>query len=83
MIDNDEIRSLIKQTVRETVYEVLTGLGFDPGDPHAMQANLHYLDKIRRGSEIISQKIKITIITTLIPTLLFLLWQAIRKIVRE
>lgn len=83
MLEKEELRELVQETVRETVNEVLVGLGFNPHDPQRMQANLHYLDKIRRGSEMMAQRVKITIITTLIPTFLYLFWQTIKNAFRN
>ncbi len=71
----------LRRIVRETVYETLSGLGFDPDEPQRMQANMLYLDKIRRGSEFMTVRIKLAAIATLVPTSLYLLWEAVKNIV--
>lgn len=68
----------IRAVIRETVAETLTGMGFDTDDLHETQADLHYLRRIRTGSEELSRKCKTAGLTLLVTTGLMLLWEAVK-----
>lgn len=68
-----------KRIVRDAVYETLCGLGITTHDPHEMQADFHYMRKLRKGSEFLSKTMVASVITVTIPTVLYLLWEVVRK----
>ena len=69
----------IKKIVREAVHETLNGLGISVNKPHEMQADFIYIRKMRKGSEMISQKIKASIITVTIPTVIYIAWESLKE----
>ena len=76
----EEIRKIIKETVAET----LSGLGFNTKDIHETQADMAYLHTLRRNSEEVRSKIKTTIITVLVPTMIYVAWETFKsKIIGE
>ncbi len=77
-----EEREVVK-VVKEAVRETLIGLGVNPDDPNEMQANMIYLSKLRKGSEFMSLRIKASLVAFAIPTLLYLLWEASKKIISD
>lgn len=77
-MDAREVKRIIRDTSRETVHETLRGLGLNADEPHELQADMHYLRKIRRGSEFMSLRVKASLVAVVVPTALYLLWQAIR-----
>jgi len=72
---DDEIR----QIVREAVYETLSGLGMAEHEQHEVQADFLYIRRMRKGSEAISGSIKTTLITVLIPSFLYVIWEALKS----
>ena len=83
MLDETTICKIVREASRESVHETLTALGFDIHDPHEVQSDLLYLRRIRKGSEFVSQRVKASIITVLIPTFLYLLWEAIKRGIKD
>ena len=83
MLDETTIHRIVKEASRETVQETLTALGFDVHDPHEVQSDLLYLRQVRKGSEFMRQRIRASIITVLIPTLLYLLWEVLKQGLRD
>ena len=69
--------------IRKTVHETLLGLGFDLSEPSELQADMHYLRGIRRGSEDMRKLVKNSIITLLVSTGLYLLWEAVRAVIKR
>lgn len=80
--EDDIINRITRQVVKETVHETLNSLGFDVAHPQEMQANLAYLDRLRRGSEYVSARVKTALITTTIPAFLYLGWEALKRAIR-
>lgn len=78
---NDE--ALMRKVVSETVRETLMQVGFDMQQPHQLQADMHYLRKLRHGSEDIAQVIRRSLLTVTVSTLLFLLWEAVKMMVQK
>ncbi len=68
-----------RKVVKEAVHETLTSLGFTVTDIHSAQADLLYLRQLRTGSEDLKRRVKNTIITVLIPTMLYLFWESIKN----
>ncbi len=69
----------LKQIVRQSVLDTLEGLGFESDSPAALQADMHYLRRLRLGSEDLGRRARGTMITMLITSALWLLWEAIRR----
>jgi hypothetical protein len=72
-----------KRIVREAVHETLNGLGITMSNPQEMQADFIYIRRMRKGSENLSQKIKASLITVTIPSLLYLLWEAFKEVIKK
>ncbi len=81
-MNEENIRKLVKQASREATRETLKGLGFAADAPQDMQADLLYLRKIRTGSEFVNLRLKAALIAFLVPTVLYLLWEAFKEVVR-
>lgn len=77
-IDPEELRKVI----RETVHETLLRMGFDAQQAQRIQADMLYLRRIREGSEDMVRRVRASIITVLVSTVLFLLWQAVRDVLK-
>lgn len=73
----------IKRIVREAVFETLIGLGFDINEVHENQADMIYLRRLRKGSEDMAERIKGAVIAVSIPTILFMIWQTIKDMLRN
>lgn len=73
MTDDD-----IRHIVREAVYETLSGLGMAAHEQQELQADFIYIRKMRKASEALGGNIRASIITVLIPTTLYILWQAVK-----
>lgn len=67
--------------VREAVQETLTGLGFDTSLPAQLQADMHYLRRMRQGSEDVSRIVRHSLLTLMLTTGLFLVWEAFKQAV--
>jgi hypothetical protein len=70
---------ILKQLIRQTVLETLSGLGFQAETPAELQADMYYLRRMRKGSEEMARKIRMVVLSTLLSTGLYLLWEAIRQ----
>ena len=68
-----ELRSLISDTVRET----LTSIGVDHTDPMEMQRDLQYLRAWRKSSDSIRSKAILTSVAILVTGTFGLLWAAV------
>lgn len=77
MQDEEALRKIIREAVQET----LSGLGFNVNNLYEVQADMQYLHKLRRDSEDLSSRIRLSIITVTVPALLYLLWGAVKKAV--
>lgn len=75
MLDEEVIRKIVKEAVHET----LSGLGFNMKDIHEAQADLLYLNNLRRSNEEIRSKIKTSLITVLVPTILYIAWETLKS----
>ena len=82
MQDNNDsdIEKIIRTTAREAVHETLIGLGFDAACPHDMQADLLHLRKLRRSSEFLAIRLRMALIATLLPAILYLVWDGVRQL---
>lgn len=69
--------------IRDTVRETLLSLGFSTEDPTALQADMHYLRRIRRGSEEMARVVRHSIVTLIVSTGLYLLWLAVKKVLHD
>lgn len=74
-----ETKSQLRQIVRDTVRETLAGLGFDTESPQALQADMVYLRRVRKGSEEMAGKVKGAVFTMLATAALYLLWEAFKR----
>ena len=76
-MEEEQIRKIVEEAVRET----LSVLGIAHKEPQEMQADFLYIRRMRRGSEMVSQRVMTSIITVMIPTTLYLLWEALRQVI--
>jgi hypothetical protein len=73
---------VLRRVIRETVAETLRGIGFDLDDLHETQADMHYLRRVRTGSEELTRKLRTASVTILVTTGLMLIWEAFKARVR-
>ncbi|MDA0780777.1 MAG: hypothetical protein PQ612_06550 [Rickettsiales bacterium] len=73
----------IKKIVREAVHETLNGLGISVHSPQEMQADFIYIRKMRKGAEMVTQKIKASLITVTIPTVLYIFWESLKEMLKK
>lgn len=73
----------MRRVVKETVHETLSGLGFDTHNLAEMQADMVYLRHLRKGSEDVFSKIRLVLLTTTIPGILYLLWEAFKNKIKN
>lgn len=73
---------ITRKIVHEAVQETLRGLGFNTRSPHEMQADLIYLNKMRKGSEEMTRLVRKSIIAVAIPSMLYLLWEVLKQALR-
>lgn len=78
-MDESTIQRIASEASKEAVSETLSALGFTPDNPNEIQKDLHYLRKVRIGSEFVSMRVKASAIAILVPTILYMLWQAIKE----
>lgn len=78
---HDEV--MMRKLVSEAVRETLTQVGLDMQHPHQLQADMHYLRKLRYGSEDMARVIRRSLLTVTVSTLLFLLWEAVKMLVQK
>jgi hypothetical protein len=69
---------ILRKIVREAVHETLSGLGFNLVNLHEIQADLLYLHYKRKSSEEMVGRVKLSVITVVVPLLLYLLWGAVK-----
>jgi hypothetical protein len=69
---------LLRKIIREAVHETLSGLGFNLANLQEMQADLLYLHYKRKSSEEMMGRIRLSVITVVIPLLLYLVWEAVK-----
>jgi len=81
--DNSEVRAIVRQAAREAVHETLAGLGIHANDQKDIQADLFYLRKIRKGSEFVGMRAKASVIAILIPSILYLIWEAVKQTIHK
>ena len=67
------------EAARDSVLQTLNAIGIDAENIHECQADMLYLRKIRRGSEELPAKIKASLITVLVPTFLYIAWEAFKS----
>lgn len=70
--------ALLKKIVRESVHETLASLGFTPHDPHAMQADMLYLRKARKGSDELMRVVKSSTIALALSGIAYALFEGIK-----
>ena len=78
-MDETLIRKIVQETSRETVHQVLRGMGVDIEDAPEVRSDMLYLRKIRRGSEFVSLRVKASLVAFLIPTILYVAWVAVKE----
>lgn len=72
----------IKKVVKEAVHETLCGLGVTASEPHEVQADFAYIRNMRKGSEYLSKRIKLTAVGVVVPSFLYLFWEVVKQAIR-
>jgi hypothetical protein len=72
-----------RDIVRQTVHETLLGIGFEMTEPHKLQADMHYLRKLRSGSEDMMRVVQRSAIALSCTTALYLLWDAVKTLLMQ
>ena len=78
MLSEKEMQLVVHAAVREAVHETLIGLGFEMQSPAQLQADMHYLRGLRKGSEEVTRLVRHSVLTLAVSTALYLLWQAVK-----
>ena len=71
---NDKDREII----REAVHATLKGIGFNMDDPTEIQADIHYLRKIRKGADSLMYSVRNTAVVVVLTALLYGVWETIK-----
>ena len=71
------------EIVRRAVFETLVGLGFDVREPGEIQADIHYLRRMRKGSEDMRKIVRHSLLTLMISTGIYVLWEAAKSILSK
>lgn len=79
MMDEESCRRIVRQTVQE----VLQGVGFDLSEPHKTQADMYYLHKLRVGSEDMARVVKRSTLAVGCSTVLYLLWESVKAVLQK
>jgi hypothetical protein len=69
----------LRKIMKESVYETLSGLGFDTENAHGMQEDMAFLRNMREGSQEMKRTIKRSIVTVVIPATLYILWESLKS----
>lgn len=77
MVDEEILRKIIKDAVQET----LMGLGFNLHNMYEVQADMQHLRKLRKNSEDVASRIRLSVITVTVPAVLYLVWNAVKRTV--
>jgi len=77
------IKRASEESASEAIHATLTGLGIDAQDHKQTQADMHYLRKLRLGSDFISRRILTGVISVLVGAGLWLLWESIQELLRR
>lgn len=78
-MNKEEVRFIVKDAVKET----LNGIGMTVDNPHEMQADFHYIRKLRKGHEFLGKRIFISIIAFLVPPIFYIFWESIENFLRK
>ena len=73
-----EEEALIKKIVKETVHETLETLGLEVADPREVQADQHYLRKLRKGSQDINIYLRRSAIWAALCTIAYLAVEGVK-----
>ena len=79
ILTKDEIRSLVRETVEET----LTKFGVDTSDPIQLQRDSQFVRDLRKASESAKGKAIMAIVTLLVTTLLGALVIGVKAVLRS
>ena len=74
----EEVREIVQDAVKET----LVSIGINPKDTTEVQQDMAYIRQFRLGTQSLKGNIGKTIITVLIPGLLYVVWSAIKVLLK-
>lgn len=75
VLDENQIRAIVKDTVRETVKEMFTQFGIDVNQPLEVQKDFQHLNGWRKSTESVKRQGLIVAITILVTGALGILYQ--------
>jgi hypothetical protein len=81
--DEEKIRLLIREAVKDGIDDALQKYGLDVKDPTSMQADMLYLRKSRTGSDEIIKWTKRSCLTAAITGLLIAIWQGFKHLINQ
>lgn len=70
----------LRRIMKETVLETLEGLGFDVEDRQAIRKDWLFVRHLRTQRELLRQRVVISLISSLTPLVLWMMWQTLRGI---
>lgn len=82
-LDDEHLKMVIRETVRYSVMETLGTMGFETDQMREMQTDMIYLRKLRKGSEDMARRVRTSVITVLVSAMLFMLWEAMKSLLKE
>jgi hypothetical protein len=77
------MREVAKEAAREAVHEALFSIGVNSRRPQDIQADLIYLNRLRRSREQLFLRILSVCVGVIIPAFLFLVWEMLKTTLRE
>lgn len=72
----------LKIAVKQAMIEAFISLGVDANDPIEMQKDLQYIRQMRRGCESVKSIAVKSIITVTVPSMLYVIWLAIKQSIK-
>ncbi len=73
------IKEVARTAAKEAVYEMMLTIGVDSKNPKEIQADLIYLNRLRKGVEYVNMRIKAVMVAVIVPSILMLIWNSIRS----
>ena len=72
-----------KRIVKEGVNEVFELHGFNVSEPTQTQGDMQYLRAMRKGCDAVKMNVLKVIVTTTIPTGIYLVWLVVKNALKE
>lgn len=72
-----------KRIVKEAIHETLEGFGFSVTDPLSVQDDMRYMRKMRLGCEATKRNVLKAAVTFLVPSGIYLIWEAFKAVWKQ